>query len=616
MLDAMPEGKEEEQKALSKLLYAFAAADDARSTREKDWMRWYRAYNAYVEAEDKNEDNWRSKIYIPACFYIVETVAPRLVAQLPAPVVLPVGEDDVEGARSLEEAIKWGAEVTGLYVQIVAAIKDTLNYGTGILKTYADEKTAVEMVSQPIMEDIVVSMPVTDPETQQPLRSPDGNIVMEEQVLGQRQTGTEMVRRPYTYYRGPFGEAVDLFNFWFSPEASSIEDARWVIHKAIVSRKEFEKLVAKGYYRMPEDLSAGDFYASIDDPKFKRYASIGLGGDTRPIDAEFDAVELLEFWTDESRACVANRRAIVAAGPNPFNHQEKPFIRLVDHFKAHEPYGIGEIQMLEGRQDEINALVNSRIDAVKLAMNLMFFVDEDALVDTSDLRIRPGGRIRIRNRYGLPMDQIIKRLDFGDVNNSAYVEVDEAMKSIERISGVAGPPGPEDSQRFRTATGVMSIDEGMASRFAHKLKMMELTGLQRLFQHFGVLLQQFVDKPMSRRIWSKGEWDFVSVDPGSIQGRFDYQVQAESSAITESNRRQQAAMLYDRLAVDPYINPMVPREEFLRSHGIKDTTKWLIPKEQQLQQLLGEVPPEMVQQIVAQMGQVQQQEQGAPVGGP
>lgn len=627
MIDHLPESSEEEAAALSKLLWAHQVADEARSKHEANWLRWYQIYNNYVEAEDKKEDNWRSKMGIAAVFYIVETVAPRLVAQLPEGLVLPVGAEDVQGAEVLKDAIEWAAEVSELYVQLVDGMKDALNYGTGILKTFADEKTAYEQIQVPILEPVVSMMPVVDPETGQPLLTPDEQIQYEEQVVGQRPTGQyETQRRPYTYYRGPFAEAVDLFNFWFAPECSGIDDARWVIQRTFMAREDFEKLVSKGYYRKPDYMSDGDFYAFTDDPKFKRYAAVGLSG-SRPNDPSFDGVMLDEYWFKNGRkVCVANQRAIVSAEANPFNHGQKPYIRLVDHRKAHEPYGIGEIQMLEGQQDAINALVNARIDAVKLALNLMFFVDEDALVSTSDLRVRPGGRVRVRNRYGLPLDQIIKKIDFGDTTNSSYMEVDKMYESLERISGVAGPPGPEDAGRYRTATGVMSIDEGMASRFAHKLKMMELTGFQRLFEQYGTLLQQYVDREFSRRRWKNGEWDFVSIDPSAIQGRFQYGVKAESSALSKTNERDEALLLYHETIQNPYVNPTVPLENVLKKHGIKDIQRWLAPPEQQLMMLLQSLPPGAIEQVVSQMADqeeqvpgeeqapAEEQDTGSPVG--
>src|SRR5574337_1841487 len=188
MLERLPETKDEQQRALSKMLFAFQAADEARSPRADRWLRWYELYSAYSEAEDKSEDNWRSKIFIPAVFYVVETVAPRLVAQLPKPIARPVEQDDVPGAQGMEETIKWATEVTGLYVQLVAAMKDALNYGTGILKTFADERVAQETVTEPVYEDITVPMPVMDPETRAPLRDPDGKVVTEPTVIGQRET--------------------------------------------------------------------------------------------------------------------------------------------------------------------------------------------------------------------------------------------------------------------------------------------------------------------------------------------------------------------------------------------------------------------------------------------
>lgn len=618
MIDHFPESKEEEATAIGKFEQLFQAADSARRLREDDWLRWYKIHHNYVDAEKNKEDNWRTKIGIPALFYVVETVAPRLVAQLPEALVEPMSEYDVQGAEKMKQAIDWAADVSELYINMVAQMKDALNYGTGIMKTLADEKTAVEQVPEIQYEDVPIQVPVIDPETQQPMIGMNNEQMTEEQVY-KKPVGVKMVPKDYTYYRGPFGEAIDIFNFWFAPDARSMEDARWVIQRSFISKEDFEKLVAQGAYRKSEYLSDGDFYAQVDDPMFRKYNAIGLGG-SRNNDPAIDSVELMEIWSkgpgSPRKVCIANRKAVVSAEPNPFNHGEHPYMAIVDHYVQHEPYGIGEMQLLEGLQDGINMLTSSRIDAVKLALNLMFFVDEDALVNPSDLRIRPGGRIRVRNRYGLPLNQIVDKVELGDATQGSYVEVDKMYETLERMSGVAGPPGPEDAARYRTATGVMSIDEGMASRFAHKLKMMELTGMERMFRHYGILLQQYMDEPMSRQLFKDGSWQFVPIEPAEIQGRFSYKIASESSAMSETNRREQALLMYHELSQSPYVNPTVPLEEVLKAHGIKDISRWIAPPEQQFQMLLQQIGPDAAIQMIEQMMQAQQQpaQEGAPVG--
>src|SRR5205823_4458461 len=138
----------------------------------------------------------------------------------------------------------------------------------------------------------------------------------------------------------------------------------------------------------------------------RRLSQVGMGA-SQPNDPTFRPNEIMEVWTDDGRVMtMINRKAIVRAHENPFDHGEKPFVRIVDYLNEHEFWGSGEIESIEGLQDAINAITNQRVDNIRLTMNQMYGVNTRAIEDLRDLRSRPGGVVRVKDDM-LPNEAIM-----------------------------------------------------------------------------------------------------------------------------------------------------------------------------------------------------------------
>ena len=577
--------------------WANAAFDDAKNTRteaEDRWHKYYKMYRSFVGKRAPGD--WRSRVWIPLSFYVVETIVPRLVAQLPKLTVEPVGPEDVEGGKQMEYTLDYVTQQSDLYLELVKAFRSALMYGTGILKTCYEEKYAVAIQQAMIPETVDQPTGQLDIDgNPQSTATPTGQLVPD--------PAGGMTRQKILKYAGPAAEAVDIFNFFVSPEAEDIDSASYVVHRVYRTRQHLERMAQQGHYHLPPDID-WDSLSSGDDlnPHQERLGNVGLDGSSHPHSAKgTKLIELREFWTDDVVFTVAGGKVLVRAEKNPYGHAEKPFVRIVDHMIQQEFWGIGELEPLEGIQDTINSLWNSRIDTLKLIMNKMFAVSADYLENENDLKIRPGGVIRLRE--GVPIDQAIKAIDLGDVTDDAYQEAAEMERLSEKVSGVSAYQMGTDSPALnRTATGVALISEQGNTRFAHKVRISELTGLRRLARHFGSILQQFMPEGFYVRLQGPGgQYLFQTIDPQSVAGAFDYNIEAESASQTESIRRDQAMSLFQLLVSMPEVNRTKLIEDVLEVFGKKDIQNYLnmlgIMQQQMMQQqelammAAGEIPP-------------------------
>jgi hypothetical protein len=594
--DLYPFDEDGQTKILRWVQTSYQLAKDAKQGHQDKWEKYYKMYRSYVKRRAKGD--WRSRVWIPISFYVIETITPRLVAQLPSPLVKPVGPEDTQSAEVMEQMLLWAAEQSDLYLELVKALKSALMYGTGILKTSYEEVTKYQIVREPILEEQTAQYPTGEYDL-------DGNAMTQEVSTGSVPTGeVNITRKPYVAYQGPIAEAVDIANFFVDPIADSIENARYVIHRVYRDKSHIEDFFNKGIYKKPP-AEIWDSFIS-DYQSLRRLETIGLGPGGSLSAQEANAIQLLEVWTDKMIVTVAGGDesvgVLLRAEANPYMHAEKPFVRIVDHLVPHEFWGIGELEPLEGLQDVLNKVWNNRIDNVKLVLNTMFLAVMDYVVDPSDLQVRPGGIIRVQG--GVPLDQAVKGLELGEVTQSSYNEAQEIERMVQQVSGVSPyTSGNEGTQAYnRTATGVALISEQGNTRFSHKIRIAELTGFKRLFGQFGQILQQFMPPEMVLRMTGElGGYLWQQITADSIGGKFDYDIEAESSTQTESVRREQALSLFQLLAADPYMKPLKLREDILKVFGRKNVNDYLMTPEE-----LQQAQEAAAQQQMAQMQAEQQ----------
>lgn len=573
-----PSSVEDHSRMLNAVLEEFAAADDARRPLQTRWERYYKLYRSYVVRKD---GDWHSKVFWPLVFYIIESIIPKLVAQLPVFRVEGLEPEDDEPAKVMEKVLEWAARRSKLYLELVKVYKSALKYGTGIAKVrhVRITKKIVKMEEQ--VEQQTMPMPVMDPDTGQPLMGLDGNPLTEDMDMGE-EIGTGVMERmeeERVVYEGPVAEYIDIFNFWPAPEATSVEDARFVIQRSFRDEHYVNKMMDDGIWRIPPGMELGDLWSGETDTlqKLREETKSAQSDPTRKL------AEVWERWTDTAVIVVLNRRAVVRVDENPYEHGSKPFVRIVDYLQEGEFWGVGEIEPMEGMQDVTNALWNQRIDNVRLVLNRMFAFDPDNVWDMGDLKTRPGGGIRVRAKDVNPRD-VISWIDTPDVTGSIYTEVAEVERMTEKISAVnAYTGGGSDAAQYnQTATGASIITEQGNSRFALKVDVAEMTGLTPLAEMYGSILQQFMPEEMSLRVLNEdGQKEWLAVTAESLQGGFDYAIEARSSTVTESVRKEQSMNLLQTFSQIinpttgmPLINLDALAQDVLDAFGVVDKMRY------------------------------------------
>lgn len=627
--DLFPADEDDQRKIVEYVARKFRLAEQARKPHEERWLVYYKAYRSFKAK--RKPGMWRSQTWMPISFYVIETILPRLAAALPSPVCTPIGPEDVDPAETMQDLLTWAEDQSDLYPEQVASVKDTLIYGTGILKTGYIEKKGFNIRQEPVMEQTTQSVPTGEVDI-------DGNPMVQEmpgqptpKLDEQGQPVMQTVREEYLTYAGPGAESVDLENFFPDPMGTDIGNCRYVIHRVYRDAAHIKAKIADGTYRVPDPDEWKRYLDNKTTNKaLARLAAIERGGvDAGEEGTDKDLFPLLEYWTKDFMITVAGEEAqgiLLRAQRNPFAHGEIPFVKLVDHPVPHEFWGVGELEPLEGIQDQLNAIWNARLDNIKLTLNKMYAVVADYMMDPKELVNRPGGVIRMRE--GLPLEQVFREIDTGEVTGAAYTEAQELEREGEKVTGVSPYQTGQDSPAYnRTATGVALISEQGNTRFSFKVSLAEHTGYKHLMRQFAGILQQFLpddlvlrmkageverkqqqaqmagQQAMQQAFAATGDeamaqqygmqtMQQMMIDPNTgmpydplnawkqitqdgINGRFDFSIEAESITQTLSARREQTLSLAQTAMADPYFKPRPIREDLLKEFGRKDPEHYL-----------------------------------------
>lgn len=204
-------------------------------------------YRSYINPS--NTDN-KAKVFDPRTFRVIETVAPRMVANDPIGSYYPVEKGDMAVANVLNSVLKYDWEKAGMFVKLLDFVKSVLIFGTGFGRIYWDyrecEKT--RMVPKKI----------------------NGKTVWDSKNQ-EKYTSVE--------YDGPNFEPLNIYDCFPDPNSKSVDTMRWFIYRRFRTLSELKK---------ENDARGGEFYKNLDELEnrlsAKKEEPRGTG---KPVDSEY-----------------------------------------------------------------------------------------------------------------------------------------------------------------------------------------------------------------------------------------------------------------------------------------------------------------------------------------
>jgi hypothetical protein len=302
--------------------------------------------------------------------------------------------------------------------------------------------------------------------------------------------------------------------------------------------------------------------------------------------------EILEYWGpwDESYKkdnevvkhkavpywiIVINRKVKVRGMPNPYNHQNPPFVKGILYPDVSPSwFGVGVGQVGKPTQERLNKLVNQRLDNVDLVLNKQgFYNGNDTLINTKRLQVSEPGR------WHKVSDTVnsIRWMDTPDVTASSYKEEELAKADFRESTGATIPLLPTEAEQHRTASGINLLQGAAGARFRPIIRNLEHDLIQELASHYLSNLQQFMIMPEWIDATSEdGQHAPVLVKPEDIQSQVTFMPTGLSELLNKEVQIGQLLRFKEVTANDPTVNRAEINKRIGQLMGFKDFNRLIV----------------------------------------
>lgn len=486
----------------------FARARDFRISTQEDI--WKRSYNNWRGVLDQSIYPWRSKLFVPWSFTVVETIIPKIFAREPKWRAISSSPDfDPDAPGVVQDLLAYQWNKAGMRLKMYDYIKDSLMYSKGYAKVSWNFKTKTKTIMEPVV-------------------GKDDEITFKKVVKSEVE------------HDDPKIEIVDPMDVYVDPDATSLDDANYIIHRKTVA---LEKLQENPNYKNVDKIKQASYADQYMD-KLVRYRD-----EVPPKDKHNDLVEILEYWgADDRLVVIANRNVVLRDTPNPYNHKKIPIVELDDYRDPHRYYGQSELSVIDPLQREINAIRNQRRDYDNLALNPVIMMVPGTVRNPNSAVMSPGNVWMVSDLNSIAPFQLpqlqggsteIENITAGDIQRS--VAIDEIGIGLL----------PDNPQR-RSATEVVTATTMAGKRFAMKIAMLE-EAVKKIGQQVFALNQQFLDKErMIQVVGERGANEWVQLSPEDIRGEFFVDIETGSML-----PKDEIAARKEAVELLQYITPIV-----------------------------------------------------------
>ena len=510
----------------------FHVAEDSRQIHEQRWLTAYQNYRGLYGKNIRFRESEKSRVFVKvtktkvlAAFGqlidvifgtgkfpigIRETKMPEgevsqahLDSQNPSPGIETTPAEPVEINEEEENPFDVGYEGDG------KVLKPGATFGDGKFKERFLEEVAklegnyTEGFS-PIPQDLEISPAQAAARRMEKLihdqiEESNGSSELRSALFESAMMGTGIIKGPFNFnktlnkwdedeegnrvynpleVRVPRIEFVSLWDFFPDPNATSMEECEYIVHRHKLNRSQFRALSKLPYFdkdAIRQCLAMGGNYEKRsyedqireeerDQETPAQYEVLEYWG---TMDAEYlreVGVELNETIDDldelQVNAWVSNNK-ILRVVVNPFTPYRIPYNAFPYEKNPYSFFGVGVAENMDDSQQIMNGHARMAIDNLALSGSLVFDVDESALVGGQSFEMYPGKVFR--RQSGMP-GQAIHGVKFPNTSTENMMMFDKFRQLADEQTGIPsyshGQTGVQSMTR--TASG-MSMLLGAAS---------------------------------------------------------------------------------------------------------------------------------------------------------
>jgi len=466
----------------------FQRSKDSRNEDEQRWLKNYRNYRGLYGPDVKFNESEKSQAFVKITKTKVLAAYAQISDVLFAGGKFPIGIEPTPVVKGGLDAVHFDAQgkpeeekkepkkstvkrkelidLAGPYSETLDAVKDDLvEGGSGIASAIIFEPAKA---AAKLMEKIIHDQ----------LEESEGSKHLRSMAFEMALFGHGVVKGPFAFDKeypkwneegeyDPLFETIakiehcSVWDFYPDPEARSMSEAEYIVHRHRMSRTQLRALKRRPMFReesIEEAISLGPNYQSeywetiLEDnsarSETERYEVLEFWG---VIDAELADEAGIEIPDEFSGSDEIQVNAWICNGQtlrlvlNPFVPSRIPYHAAPYEANPYSFFGVGIAENMADTQLLMNGFMRMAVDNAALSGNLLIEIDETNLTPGQSMDVYPGKVFR--RQAGAP-GQAIFGTKFPNVSNELLMMFDKARQLSDESTGL-----PSYSHG---STGVMS----------------------------------------------------------------------------------------------------------------------------------------------------------------
>jgi len=590
----------------------FQIAEDARQTDETRWLKAYENYRGLYSKSVRFRESEKSRVFVKVTKTKVLAAFGQLVDVIFGTGKFPIGISETkmpEGETNfahldtsnptpgLETSIEEEDDNIGNRIEENVNPYDVGYEGDG--KTLKPGATYYNGLFEDSIEDqaekagILKDGASVDPQALQvspaqaaarrmeklihdQIEESNGNSELRNALLESALLGTGIVKGPFNVnkklhkwdtdeegnrnynplaVRVPRIEFVSCWDFYPDPNATTVEECEYVIHRHKMNRSQLRQLRNMPYFDEEAIRNTIQMGANYVEKDFESQ----LKDDSRVDEEAGTSFEVLEYWgimdaeyarevgidlpdsvddLDEVQVNVWTCGTyLLRAVINPFTPYRIPYHAFPYERNPYNFFGIGVAENMDDSQQIMNGHARMAIDNLAMAGSLVFDVDESALVGGQSMEIYPGKIFR--RQAGMP-GQAIHGLKFPNTSQENLMMFDKFRQLADEQTGIPsyshGQTGVQSMTR--TASG-MSMLLGASS-----------LNIKTVIKN----LDDFLLRPLGEAYF---QWNMQFLE-ANLDVKGDLEVKATgTNSLMQKEVRSQRLTMFLQTAQNPAVAPFV-----------------------------------------------------------
>ena len=590
----------------------YAAAEMARGIDEERWITAYHNFRGIYPKNIRFRESERSRVFIKITKTKVLAAFGQMVDVIFGTGKFPIGVSQTvipEGVSeymhlSMQESpnIETSAATPntfedGMTADLTVGFKGdgkvlkpgaTLSTGTGVFDELSNEDENISFEEGPIP---IPGVPTISPAKEaarnmeklihDQIEESSGSSELRNALFESTLFGTGIVKGPFNfnktlhrwdeqegertyspeYVRVPRIEFVSIWDFFPDPNATSIDECEYLVHRHKLNKSQVRALSKMPYFDKDEiraALAMGPNYAE------KQYEN-ELKDSQKTEDVGKSKYEVLEYWgimdveyakeigmelpetiddLDEIQinAWICNGK-VLRSVINPFSPARLPYNAFPYERNPYSFFGIGIAENMNDSQQIMNGHARMAIDNLALSGSLVFDIDETMLVGGQSMEIYPGKVFR--RQSGMP-GQSIHGVKFPNTSTENMMMFDKFRQLADEQTGLPsyshGMTGVQGMTR--TASG-MSMLLGAAS-----------LNIKTVVKN----LDDFLLKPLGQAYF---QWNMQFFE-GELNVKGDLEIKAMgTNSLMQKEVRSQRLTMFLQKAQNPAIAPFVKMSKLI-----------------------------------------------------